>query len=185
MSGRVDSFSIEQCRDEAAADALSMLGRETFIQTFGHLYKADDLDMFLRDNHSPENYRRLLLDPTYAVWTAHSADRELVGFAVAGPCDLPVPDMPDKAGELIRFYVLDKFQGMGLGQGLMDQVLTWLEARFDHLYLSVYAQNDGAQRLYRRYGFRKILDYFYMVGTHADPEIVMQRLLGPDQEGKA
>ena len=185
MNGRANSFSIEQCADVTEAEALSHLGRETFIQTFGHLYKADDLNMFLRDNHSPVIYRALLSDPTFSVWTVHSENRELVGFAVAGPCDLPVPDMSDKAGELKRFYVLDTFQGMGLGQGLMDQVLRWLEARFDTLYLSVYAKNDGAQRLYRRYGFQKILDYFYQVGTHADPEIVMQRFLDPADVGKA
>ncbi len=184
MNGRADSFSIEQTTDAANADALSALGRETFTQTFGHMYKAEDLEMFLRDNHSPGNYQALLTDQTYGVWTVHSADRTLVGFAVAGPCDLPVPDLPADAGELKRFYVLEDFQGQGLGQKLMEMVLTWLEARFGPLYVSVYAKNDGAQRLYRRYGFEKIFEYDYMVGTHADPEIVMQRFLPATEKGK-
>jgi len=175
MNDQSNSVFIEWCDDVRQAQSLSALGGQTFSQSFGHMYKADDLNAFLRDKHSPENYRTVLTDPAYGVCVARDAKGDAIGFAVAGPCDLPAPDMPDNSGELIRFYILEEFQGMGLGQQILNKVLGWLEENFDQIYLSVYAGNDGAQRIYARYGFEKVCEYSYMVGNQADPEFIMIR----------
>lgn len=155
------------------AEALSVLGSETFTVTFGHLYSRENLKSFLAKNHSPAAYRRLLADPRSAVWIAES-DGARVGYAVAAPCTLPVPDMPANSGELARLYLLKDAQGTGLGARLLETALDFLRAGFDRIYLSVYRDNVTAQRLYRRAGFVKIHDYFYMVGDHADPEWIME-----------
>ena len=174
---------IEVCADPdapaagvKAADALAGLGAASFIEAFGDLYRKADLDAFLRENHAPENYRRLLVDPRRRVWTARDETGAFVAYAVAGNCTLPVEAMPPRSGELSRLYVLSAHQGSGLGRRLLETALDWLEARFDHLYLSVYAENHGAIRLYGRYGFEKIADYAFMVGDHADPEHIMKRI---------
>ncbi|MEM9838423.1 MAG: GNAT family N-acetyltransferase, partial [Pseudomonadota bacterium] len=99
-----------------------------------------------------------------------------VAFAVAGPCLLPVDEMPDGSGELTRLYVLQAHQGAGLGVMLLEQALAWLHANFREIYLSVYADNLGAQRLYSRYGFEIIKEYKDMVGNHADPEFIMHQV---------
>jgi ribosomal protein S18 acetylase RimI-like enzyme len=57
----------------------------------------------------------------------------------------------------------------------MDIALSWLEERFDHLYVGVYSENFRAQELYRRYGFEKVGEYHFMVGDHADLEWIMRR----------
>ncbi|MEL7202230.1 MAG: GNAT family N-acetyltransferase, partial [Pseudomonadota bacterium] len=64
--------------------------------------------------------------------------------------------------------------GQGLGDQLLTQCMTWLKAHFDHIFLSVYAENIRAQKLYTRFGFKKVHDYHYMVGNHADPEWIMR-----------
>lgn len=155
------------------ADALSRVAIDTFVATFGHLYKDEDLQAFLRKNHAPEVYAKLLADPAYALWIAGQGGK-VTGYAVAGPCDLPVPDMPEKSGELARLYLREEAKGTGLAQAMLDEALSWLKARYDHIYLSVYRDNHRAQRLYASYGFVKIHDYFYMVGNHADPEWIME-----------
>lgn len=155
------------------AKALSALGAATFEATFGHLYSRENLESFLAKNHSTAAYRRLLADPRSAVWIAES-DGARVGYAVAGPCTLPVPDMPANSGELARLYLLKDAQGTGLGARLLETALGFLRAGFGRIYLSVYRDNVTAQRLYERNGFVKIHDYFYMVGDHADPEWIME-----------
>ncbi len=182
MSKQPNEISVEWCDAVEEAQTLSTLGRETFSQTFGHLYKSEDLNIFLRDSHAPEKYRMVLSDPAYGVWVAREANGAAIGYAVAGPCDLPAPDMPDGSGELMRFYILEEFQGAGLGQRMLNIVLGWLEENFDHSYLSVYAENFGAQRLYERYGFEKVCKYSYMVGNHADPEYIMKRVASATRE---
>ena len=157
--------------DEAA---LSKIGGDSFTETFGHLYRAEDLNAFLLKSHAPPVYEKLLRDKRSKVWLVED-NEGAAGYASAGPCDLPVDDMPANAGELQRLYVLKKLQGGGVGTQLLETVLAWLDDHFAHQFLSVYAHNDGAQRLYQRYGFEKVQEYKYMIGTHADPEWIMRR----------
>jgi ribosomal protein S18 acetylase RimI-like enzyme len=44
----------------------------------------------------------------------------------------------------------------------------------DELYLSVFVDNHRARRFYKRYGFEAVGRYDFMVGTHADEDIVMR-----------
>lgn len=161
------------------ARALAALGAETFVATFGHLYTEADLRAFLAKSHSVTLYECLLADPAYAIWLAEEGG-VAVGYAVAGPCTLPVPGLAEgaapHAGELARLYLRSSHQGRGLGRELLAVALDWLEGRYGAIYLSVYAHNVGAQRLYARHGFTKLCEYEYMVGEHADPEWIMQRV---------
>ncbi|NWG91844.1 MAG: GNAT family N-acetyltransferase [Parvularculaceae bacterium] len=159
---------------DADADRLARLGAETFIATFGHLYAAKDLNAFLAKNHTVDVYRSLLADPEFMVFIAETDAGEAVGYAVAGPSSLPVPDPGPHSGELARLYLTKEAQGAGLGARLLEVALEFLRDRFERIYLSVYAENAHAQRLYRRYGFVKIRDYFYKVGDHLDPEWIME-----------
>lgn len=162
-------------RPAVAQDAatLAQLGAETFIATFGHLYARRDLDAFLREKHSVAAYEALLADSDYGVWLAVADDGEAIGYAVGAPCSLPAPDMPPRSGELSRIYMKASAQGGGVGRRLLETALDFLKARYDQVYLSVYAENVGAQRLYERYGFVKIHEYFFKVGEHLDPEWIM------------
>ena len=176
MPDRNEALPIEICSDEGAADALAALGAATFIEAFGHLYRPEDLNAFLREHHSPDSYRRLIADPETRIWVAKDADGALGAYAIAAPCTLPVEDMPQRSGELSRLYALQAHQGAGLGGRMLAIALDWLEQRFDHVFLSVYSQNDGAIRLYKRNGFEKVGAYSFMVGDHADPEFIMRRM---------
>jgi len=162
------------------ADALSRIGYATFTATFGHLYSAENLNAFLEKYHSKAFYAGLLEDPEMAVWIAESPTSEgasaVVGYCTAGPCGLPAPDMPENSGELCRIYVDASARGSGLGTAMLTAALDWLEKRFDHLYVGVFSENFGAQKLYARHGFEKIAEYDFMVGDHADREWIMKRV---------
>lgn len=178
MTNPEATYQIELCDDPEQASIVSALGAETFTETFGHLYKSEDLEAFVTDSHGHEGYVALLKDPSYRVWLAKDEKGEAVGYSVAGPSHLPAPDMKPNSGELVRLYVLGKCQGARLGQRLLEPALEWLSANFDEVYLSVYAENIGAQRLYKRYGFEIIHKYSFMVGNQADPEFIMKRIEG-------
>lgn len=160
---------------EEDAETLARLGADTFIATFGSLYAQKDLDAFLVENHSVDCYREILNDPDFGVWLADADNGEAIGYAVAGPCGLPVPNLPSDSGELSRIYLTPSAQGGGVGGRLLEAALDFLTGRFEHVYLSVYAKNFGAHRLYQRYGFVKIHDYFFKVGEHLDPEWIMEQ----------
>lgn len=167
------AFSIRPAFEEDAP-ILAQLGAETFMATFGDLYAAKDSQAFLETKHSIDAYRTLLTNPEFGLWIAETVEGDAVGYAVAGPCSLPVPGSPPNAGELSRLYLKKGVQGGGLGARLLETTLDFLRDRFERVFLSVYAENVVAQKLYQRYGFVKIHDYFFMVGDHADPEWIME-----------
>lgn len=160
-------------KDDAVA--LSQLGQETFIETFGHLYTSENLNAFLLNDHSAECYHDLLTRKDCALWVMEQ-DGELIAYAVAAPCTLPHHEHAPKGGELKRAYVLSRHHGRGLGTKLIETALTWLEDEgYDPIYLSVFSENLGAQRLYRRMGFEKVREYIFHVGEHEDLEFIFKR----------
>ncbi|MDQ8758273.1 N-acetyltransferase [Sphingosinicella sp. LHD-64] len=164
-------------RDATEADAAIMadLGGRSFTETFGHLYTPDNLAAFL-EKHSEASWRGELGDPRIAVRLAEGGGAT-VGFAKIGPPGLPIETTP-QAIELFQFYVLEPWQGAGIAPVLMDWVLTAARDRSAaDIYLSVFTENIRAQRFYARYGFTEVARHAFMVGTHADEDIIMRRTL--------
>lgn len=155
----------------ADATALAHVGRVSFCETFAHLYASHDLEAFLAQTYTPAVLAAELADPTKRFRVAE-LDGELVGFCKIGfTVSLPI-DLGGRRGlELKQLYLLRSHLGAGVAPVLMDWALA--EARAfgaDDVVLSVYEDNVRAQRFYQRYGFSKVGDFFFMVGTHRDPE---------------
>jgi len=157
------------------AEALSRIGAETFSETFGHMYPPRDLRAFLDGAYGLEKTRRDLADPARAAWLVE-ADGAVVGHALAGPCDLPHDDVTPDCGELKRLYVLKAFQSGGTGSRLLAETLAWLERDGPRrLWIGVWSENLGAQRLYGRMGFGKVGEYEFIVGETRDREFILRR----------
>ena len=159
--------------DEAA---LSEVGRATFTQTFAHLYPPEDLADFLNTTHDRAAIAKDLADPAMALWLVEK-DFAPVGYALAGPCNLPHPGVTHNCGELKRIYLLAPAQGQGTGGRLLQMTLDWLQGGGPRtLWIGVYSQNLGAQRLYARHGFERVGEYQFHVGQTRDHEFILRRL---------
>jgi ribosomal protein S18 acetylase RimI-like enzyme len=163
------SYRIAGRGDAAAIDAIF---RTSFCDTFAHLYRPGDLDAFLA-KFTPEAWQSELDDPRYAILVAE-AGGEPVGYVKLGPLALPV-DAGGESTELKQLYVLKGQHGSGVGAALMDWAVA--EAKrsgLSELYLTVYTDNHRARRFYERYGFVPVGSYEFMVGSHADEDIIMK-----------
>src|SRR5262249_21140061 len=79
-------------------------------------------------------------------------------------------------GELDRLYMLRDHQGGGVGTRLIEEVFAWLEKDGPRrLWIGVWSENLGAQRLYARYGFEKVGTYDFVVGETRDYEFILSR----------
>jgi diamine N-acetyltransferase len=157
------------------AERLAEIGRRTFAEAFGQLYAPDDLAVFLEETHGLDRVRAALADPAEAFWLAQAGD-ETVGYARAGPCGLPHAEVTPACGELKRLYLLGPWQGGGTGRRLFAEVLAWLERDGPRtLWIGVWSQNLGAQRLYARFGFETVGEYGFRVGRAIDRELILRR----------
>jgi ribosomal protein S18 acetylase RimI-like enzyme len=160
-------------------DILAALGertfRETFVEGFAIAYPANDLAQFVAQSYAPEVFADKLADPAQALWLAFAGDAP-VGYANAGPCRLPHPEVQVGHGELYRLYLSQGQQGGGLGRRLMDAALAWLMRDYPGpLWLGVWSGNLKAQAFYARYGFEKVGDYEFPVGATRDHEFILRR----------
>jgi ribosomal protein S18 acetylase RimI-like enzyme len=167
------TLTFRDARENDAAD-LAEIGRDTFVETFGHLYPPTDLKTFLDETYTLDTMRADLRDPQVEVRIAF-AGRRLVAYCKIGPVKLPVDTAGRKALELHRVYVYQARQGVGVGRIL----LTWAIERArrrgaQDLYLGVWESNERAIALYESRGFKKAGGYKFRVGDTLDNEIIMR-----------
>ncbi|MEO8175629.1 MAG: GNAT family N-acetyltransferase [Sphingomicrobium sp.] len=161
-------------RDAAPGDAepLTALFHDGFRDTFGHLYDPRDLAAFLA-GHSPAHWREQLESGAFAVRLAEDGE-QMAGFIKLGPVKLPV-EPAGPAIELRQLYVLEPWQGSGVAIELVDWMVAEARRRGDgQIFLSVFSQNLRARRFYARFGFVDVGPCVFMVGNHADDDIIMR-----------
>jgi N-acetylglutamate synthase-like GNAT family acetyltransferase len=96
---------------------------------------------------SPAEIDQLLLHGYGALLGA--APGEFAGFCAL----LPYPE--DNAAEIVGLYTITRFQGEGIGSSLVSTMITEGEAS-GFTYLFATTMQEGAQRLFERYGFRRV-----------------------------
>lgn len=160
-------------RDATREDGavLGGIARATFIDTFGTLYKLEDLADFLRQG-SDANYAAELADPDIEVRFAETGGTP-IGFCKISSLKLPAPDPAPGAAELRQLYIYKPWQGLGLADELTRWAMHRARARgATELWLSVFNENARARRFYARHGFVEVAPYHFMVGTQADEDIL-------------
>ena len=164
-------------RDAVAADAeaLAVFARDSWVTTFGHLYPPHDLRAFLTAKYGAEIQRREIADPNMRYLLAFD-DKGLAGYCMMGALDMPVDD--PRALELHRLYLHQRAKGAGVADALIQETIAWARAKgAPALYLSVWENNERAQRFYRRYGFEDFSEWDFMVGTVADRDYIWRLAL--------
>ncbi len=162
------------------APALAELSRSTFVDTFGHLYSAENLDMFLTQVYSVEAVAADIVNPDRLLRVVER-DGAMIAYCKLGLTYGFEHDVGDrKVMELKQLYLRAEAQGSGIAQELMAWMLAEAHERgFDAIALTVWSENYKAQRFYEKHGFAKWADTYFMVGNHRDDEYIY----GLDLEG--
>lgn len=163
----------------ADTQALCALARDTFIETFGHLYSDADRDAFLDKAFGPAGMPVELADPAFGFQVAE-ADGAMVGYCKIGPLYMDIDTGGRRAMELRQLYVRGTHHGSGIAVALMDWGLVELQRRgAEDVYLSVWSENQRAQRFYARYGFVEVGRNLFMVGDQADDDRIWKLTFAP------
>jgi ribosomal protein S18 acetylase RimI-like enzyme len=158
--------------DEAA---LALLGQATFLESFAGTLRGRDIAIHCEHAHDPRVYRDWLAGADADVWLAEAAHGGApVGYAVLTPADLPLPDRSPQDLEIRRVYLLHRFQGAGLGRGLMQAARARAVGRgARRLLLGVYSRNDAAIGFYQRLGYRSVGRRIFRVGETDCEDLIL------------
>lgn len=161
--------------DPADVETLVAVGVQTFAETFQHLYSPEDYAAYVAEAYAPARIAADLADPAKAMWLVE-ADGRAIGYALAGPCGLPHPEVTPACGELKRIYFTKDSQGGGLGKALFWRVMDWLQAAGPRdVWIGVWSENHRALRFYDHQEFAKAGEYDFHVGATVDREFILRR----------
>ena len=166
----------------ADAERLSAFGAATFRETFARDNSPEDMARYLADAFTPARQAAEITDAAGTVLLAEhrgeSGDAELVGYAhlVAGAA--PAAVQGPAPLELKRLYVASAWHGQGIAQALMDTALDAARARGARtVWLGVWEKNPRAAAFYAKYGFTRVGEHTFVLGTDAQTDWVLARPL--------
>lgn len=157
----------------ADAGRLKAAAVETFEATFRGTCDDGDLERFLAETYTTENFLEELARPFsdyFLIEVGPEDATQTAGFAWLAR--QPVPPCVTGPGpvELVRFYIRPAWQGRGLGNRLMDHCLAHARQQgYRTMFLGVWEHNTRAQAFYAKYGFRRVGEHVFEVGS--DPQI--------------
>lgn len=155
-------------------DALALVGQATFLETFSGILDGKAIIEHCRHAHAIAMYRQWLTTPDMAIWLAEvEPGAAPVGYLAAAWSTLPKTDAATDM-EIKRIYLLDRFQGMGVGKRLLAQAQQHArQSGAARLVLGVYANNLPAIGFYSQQGFNRLTMRQFNVGGRDYDDQVM------------
>ena len=155
------------------AEALAILAERTFRDAFGARNTAENMDLHCTRSFGTGIQARELADAGLVTTLAAESGR-LVGFSQLYLSKPHACITAARPAELNRIYVSSEWQGRGVAQSLMRNVLdTAAAAGSDILWLGVWEHNPKAIAFYRKFGFEILGDQPFMLGQDRQRDLIM------------
>ena len=162
------------------AGLLAELGARTFSETFAADNKAEDMAAYLAASFSPAKQTEELLD-ALSLYLIAEIETEAVAYAQLHSGVAPECVTGDAPIELVRFYVTRQWHGRGVSGPLMRACID--EARragHRTMWLGVWERNGRAQAFYRKWGFQKVGEHIFQLGSDPQNDVLMEMKIEGD-----
>ena len=161
----------------ADVEVLAKIAKQTFRETFAHDNTEEQLQEYFEEAYNLRVLSTELEDPdseTYFIMH----EEEIAGFLKVNWGNAQTERELENAFEIQRLYVLQTYQGFGLGKQLFEFALEHAEKNgFSWAWLGVWEHNTKAQVFYYRYGFEKFSQHRFMVGQKVDTDWLQKKKL--------
>jgi ribosomal protein S18 acetylase RimI-like enzyme len=179
MSLQPAGTSAYEIRRAGAADTtvLCEFGARAFQDTFGAVNTAENMKRYMDDNFTVVKLHAELTDAASTFLTVY--DRGIL----AGYVKLRTGHEPDalkgqRTLEIERLYADRAYIGKGIGQALMNAAIHHARvASVDVVWLGVWEHNVKALHFYKKYGFETFGSHIFMLGTDAQTDLLMKKIL--------
>jgi len=168
--------TIRQC-DTDDVELLKAVSYQTFDETFRTQNKAENIEAYLKDAFTNEQLIKELKHPHSSFYFIYSDDN-LAGYLKINTQDAQSESMGTNFMEIERIYILNHYQGYGLGSELLDFALeTAKEENIDKIWLGVWEKNENAIGFYEKRGFNPVDTHAFCLGDEQQVDIIMIKVL--------
>lgn len=148
------------------APIITQLGRQTFVDTFGHLFLPEALEAYLNETFQLEKISNSLQKPYNHYFIAFS-DAMPVGYVKIKINSITPEIQAERPVQLQKLYVLQDYISKKIGAALMQTILEMPAVQAsDLLWLVVLQSNTHAIRFYEKFGFVNHCEYFHTIGAN-------------------
>lgn len=163
--------------DETALDDLVKISRKTYIDKFGQTTSPENLQEYLERAMSPQALYKELANPDSFFYMLYQDGKPLAYLKLNIKEAQSEPDYPE-ALELQRIYVLDGYQGLGIGEKLMKFAIDRArDIGAPFIWLGAWEQNEGAMRFYQRHGFEVFSSHDFVMGDDVQTDLLLRKYL--------
>ena len=157
------------------AELLVEIGKRAFREAFAEQTSSEDMAAHLRTTFSLDDIKTQL-DDKDTLYLISDLQGEPLGYAYLYPTQPPAAIKDPMAIQLIRFYLLEKCYGLGVGNTLMQSCLTESSARgYRTVWLSSWELNGRANAFYRKWHFKVVERQQFVVGSDVQNDYIFRR----------
>ncbi|AHJ99242.1 GNAT family N-acetyltransferase [Hymenobacter swuensis] len=165
-------------RNPATATQLAEMGRRMFHDTYAAQNRPEDMAAYEEATFGPDKQLAELQEPDTVFLLAQMV-QEVVGYAklrLHSTLGLDPEKMPEDRLEIERLYVAEDWIGTGLGASLMRRAIE--EAREQGcraVVLGVWEKNERAREFYQRFGFKRIGEHTFTIGSDVQNDLILRK----------
>ena len=162
---------------------LQKISQTTFSQAFSAQSNPDYLKAYMDGAFDIEKLSKEMQNPEskfYVATCGKGRDYQMMGYLKlnTGSAQSEVVDLESPL-EIERIYVLNEYQGRGVGKTLFDTALEFANTHnCQHIWLGVWEHNDKALRFYEKHGFEPFGSHIFQMGPDEQIDVLMRKKLG-------
>ncbi|HEX5167527.1 MAG TPA: GNAT family N-acetyltransferase [Cyclobacteriaceae bacterium] len=158
-------------------EVIQKFGTKTFWESFGKFNTHENMNFYIEKSFSYEQIMRELVELETEFHLAY-VDQRIAGYTKIHFNKSVDRLKSDKALEIERIYVDREFHGKNLGKVLLDKCFEIAEAKgMNVVWLGVWEHNPRAIAFYQKWGFEKFGEHVFMLGTDAQNDWLMKKLI--------
>ncbi|MFJ7979571.1 GNAT family N-acetyltransferase [Lysinibacillus xylanilyticus] len=142
------------------------------VDSWRTTYKGILPDDFLNNlsyEQRTELWKKNISDATNYVLVAENEQNEIIGFATGGTRKT---NLVPNATDLTSIYLLEEYQGMGIGQQLLKEIFAYFKLKgYEKVFVEVLADNK-TRNFYEYYGAQYVNNIEIKIGGKVLEELI-------------
>lgn len=156
---------------------LRNLAIKTYWETYGAQNTPENMEAYIRTAFHADQLGRELSDPNSEFFFLY-ADDVLAGFMKLNEAPSQTDVNDRESLQLERIYISGSFQGMGLGQFLIDSAIqTAVRRKKKYIWLCAWEHNYKALWFYEKNGFWKMGAHTILMGSEEQTDYLLRKNL--------